>query len=148
MAKSKARSLFTVKFNTALNTIIELKNVVVKDVGSVEDGHHWLELGKKCDTWVLLKTPGYMFDPSVSELQTIQVKRDGPAVASFVDQFSVTHEVSVHTCIRLTNFDRAFYVLDQCPTGTRLQYTDSFLGALEHSIIDSITFQLQEKELV
>lgn len=116
---------------------VVLTKVTVIEVDLV-DGYHWMHLSRKGNQWIMLKTPGYLFEPMNDELQIINIDRSDPDAPYFLDYFCDRMPISKHTELRFNQIDNYVYALDEVEDGTRIQYTDTFMGKCKHSDLKRI----------
>lgn len=143
MAKQKKQQpLYTLKFINIGGEDTILTDVMVKEVELGKDLYHWAELTRKGNRWLLLKTPGFIFEPSVEENQVMSFDRSGDSV-KVTDGFLTTFELLKYTVLNLEAEDRCFWVFDLIPGGCRIQRSRNFVVTQEGAHLNSIVFERQ-----
>ncbi|ABY63142.1 hypothetical protein ST201phi2-1p317 [Pseudomonas phage 201phi2-1] len=126
-------------FNITFDGIdLTISNVMVKEV-DIGSGNHWAMLERRGDRWMLLTTPGYLIEPLVDQQQTLEFDRTDVDRPVLVNGHMERLPITVHTALNISE-SKLFYSIDECSTGTRLQYNSNLFNGAEHDAIKHIVF--------
>lgn len=121
---------------------VVIENVMFKEVAQGE-GQPWAMLDQNRDRWKMLSTPGYLIEPLSDEVQYITFDRSVEGAPKLVNAYAELLPVKVNT--RLNFGEDRLYSIDECPLGTRLQYSTAMLNGHEHCQITRIIFEKVSK---
>lgn len=143
MAKQKKQQpLYTLKFINIGGEDTTLTDVMVKEVDLGDEGYHWAELTRKGNRWLLLKTPGFVFEPTVEDNQVVSFDHSGESV-KVTDGYLTTFVLRQYTVLNLKADDRCFWIFDLIPGGCRIQRSRNFSVTPEGTYLNSIVFERQ-----
>lgn len=120
-----------------------IDNVMVKEVEQ-GDGRPWAVLDENRGRWKLLTTPGYLIEPLIDDIQYLTFDRLEPEKPIITNGYLEPMVVKVHTQLNFGPEDK-IYALDECPLGTRLQYTAALIPGGDHQKITRIIFEKVSK---